>query len=596
MFTIRNAWILAHKRLEYQIPTGNITQLASQGTFGIIKAQGFISRVQGSIHLSFTQISTMGSLSTHSNGHGQQGPFNVKRIAIVGAGPCGVSAAKYLLAEEAFERIDIYEQAAEVGGVWNYSPLVPGTVPVPQTDAFAPAEEPVYPETGASNGKGKTAPVFPSPMYDDLHTNIPHTLMQYSDLDFPAGCEIYPSREVVQEYLVEYAKDVRHLIKFSTQVEDIALRTIPVAGANASENRTQDQWDVRAKDLLSGETSLQTYDAVVVASGHYTTPYIPDSDPGSHSMVDIRAFNEAHPGVIIHSKLYRNPEPYRGKKVVVVGTGPSGLDIAAQIRPVCKGPLLVSAKTGSPPEALAHLGAGVEQVGEIARFLPGDRGVVFRAPDGGGHEEGERVETGVDVVLFCTGYLYTFPFLATADPPLVTDGRRVRGLAKHFIHIAHPTLAFPGLPMKIIPFPLSEAQAAVFARLWSNALPLPPREVLEAWEREAGPGDGKEYHVFPKGTDGKYINELHDWAMQARRGGGDDGDGRSRKGRGKEPPVWGEELLWQREIFAEAKVQFEKTGRKAKTLEELGFVRKREGLVESADDVKNKGPQIDIAG
>ncbi|KAI0593083.1 hypothetical protein F4775DRAFT_579592 [Biscogniauxia sp. FL1348] len=537
----------------------------------------------------------MGSLSTDSNGHGQQGPFNVKRIAIVGAGPCGVSAAKYLLAEEAFERIDIYEQAAEVGGVWNYSSLVPGTVPVPQTDAFVPVEEPVYPDTGASNGKGKTAPVFPSPMYDDLHTNIPHTLMQYSDLNFPAGCEIYPSREVVQEYLVEYAKEVRHLIKFSTQVEDIALRTIPITSASGKP-RTQDQWDVRAKDLLSGETSLQTYDAVVVASGHYTTPYIPDSDPGSNSMVDIRAFNEAHPGVITHSKLYRNPESYRGKKVVVVGTGPSGLDIAAQIRPVCKGPLLVSAKTGSPPETLAHL--GVEQVGEIARFLPGERGVVFRAANDGS----DRVETGVDVVLFCTGYLYTFPFLATTalgDPALVTDGRRVWGLAKHFLHVAHPTLAFPGLPIKIIPFPLSESQAAVFARLWSNALPLPPREVLEAWEREAGDGDGKEYHVFPKGTDGKYINELHDWAMQARRdGGGSAGHGNSRegKGKGKEPPVWGEELLWQREIFAEAKMQFEKTGRKAKTLEELGFVRTREDSVKSPDDVKNKDPNIDIAG
>ncbi|KAI5918922.1 hypothetical protein F4810DRAFT_549352 [Camillea tinctor] len=533
----------------------------------------------------------MGSISKNSNGngygngngheHSQQGPFNVKRIAIVGAGPCGVSAAKYLLAEEAFDHIDIYEQAAEVGGVWNYSPLVPGTVPVPQTNAFVPAEEPVYPnadaEAGDGKGKGKGAPVFPSPMYDDLHTNIPHTLMQYSDLAFPEGCEIYPSREVVQEYLVEYAKEVRHLIKFSTQVEDIALRTIPL-----SETRTQDQWDVRAKDLLSGETSLQTYDAVVVASGHYTTPFIPDADPSANSMVDIRAFDKAHPGVITHSKLYRNPEQYRGKKVVVVGAGPSGLDIAAQIRTVCKAPLLVSAKAGSPASTLAHLGADVSQVGEIARFLPEEKGVVLRALD---DDQTERVETDIDAILFCTGYLYTFPFLQTlAGPPLVTSGRRVRGLAKHFLHVAHPTLVFPGLPMKIIPFPLSESQAAVFARLWANALPLPALER----EDDAGDVDGKEYHVFPKGADGRYINELHDWAMQA-----------GSRSRGKEPPRWGEDLLWQREIFAEAKMQFERTGRKARTLEELGFVRGRGGAAavgKSPGDVEGTDLRIDVAG
>jgi ribulose 1,5-bisphosphate synthetase/thiazole synthase len=38
------------------------------------------------------------------------GPFNVKKVAIVGAGPSGLAVAKYLLAEKAFDMIDIYEQ------------------------------------------------------------------------------------------------------------------------------------------------------------------------------------------------------------------------------------------------------------------------------------------------------------------------------------------------------------------------------------------------------------------------------------------------------------------------------------------------------
>jgi cation diffusion facilitator CzcD-associated flavoprotein CzcO len=38
------------------------------------------------------------------------GAFNVKRIAVIGAGPSGLAVAKYLLAEHAFDKIDIYEQ------------------------------------------------------------------------------------------------------------------------------------------------------------------------------------------------------------------------------------------------------------------------------------------------------------------------------------------------------------------------------------------------------------------------------------------------------------------------------------------------------
>lgn len=43
--------------------------------------------------------------------------FNVKRIAIIGGGPAGVAAAKFLLAENAFDKVDIFEQQAQVGGV-----------------------------------------------------------------------------------------------------------------------------------------------------------------------------------------------------------------------------------------------------------------------------------------------------------------------------------------------------------------------------------------------------------------------------------------------------------------------------------------------
>lgn len=130
--------------------------------------------------------------------------FNVRSIAIIGAGPSGLAVAKYLLAEKAFERIDIFEQQSEVGGVWFYNSDVTGRISVPQTTPHGALEPPIWP-------KGAHAPLFSNPMYDNLNTNIPKGLMQFSDQDFPSQSLLFPTREDVQEYILKYSQDVRSL-------------------------------------------------------------------------------------------------------------------------------------------------------------------------------------------------------------------------------------------------------------------------------------------------------------------------------------------------------------------------------------------------
>ncbi|ORY71722.1 FAD/NAD(P)-binding domain-containing protein [Pseudomassariella vexata] len=494
-----------------------------------------------------SSLANMGSVSKDI-----PGPFNIQNIAIIGAGPSGLAAAKYLQAQEAFNRIVVLEQQANVGGVWNYSATPSETLHVPQTSALCPPDPPLKRD-------GKGGPVFPSPMYERLHTNIPHTLMQFSDLGFlwkgqgkeEDEVKIFPTREVVQQYLEEYAISIRELIRFSTSVDDVQLRV----------EEGRDQWDVRSRDLITGQKRQETYDAVVVATGHYATTYMPDI-PG------IREFDAKHRGVISHSKLYRTPGLYEGKKVVVVGNAASGLDIASQILKVCRPPLFVSVREETPKEIREAI--GFDEVAEIENFLVEEKGLQLK--DG-------RVITDVDFVLFCTGYLFSFPFFESMDPPLVTNGRRVYGLYKQLVHIQHPTLVFPGLPIKAIPFPLSEAQAAVYARIWANALELPSRETMKEWERKEAERNGPAFHVFPKGADGAYINEMHDWAMLA-------------DGKGKEPPRWDEEALWQRGIYTQAKMEFERTGMKATTLVELGF--KYEPAKGEAKPDRN--PELEFAG
>lgn len=62
------------------------------------------------------------------------------------------------------------------------------------------------------------------------------------------------------------------------------------------------------------------YDAVMVCNGHYSDPFIPNVTG-----------NEKFRGKQWHSHDYREPSNFARKKVLLVGAGPSGVDIGAQI-------------------------------------------------------------------------------------------------------------------------------------------------------------------------------------------------------------------------------------------------------------------------
>lgn len=453
--------------------------------------------------------------------------FNVNNIAVIGAGPCGLSAVKYLKAQGTFAQITVFEQRDEVGGVWNYSELVPApSCPVPQLDPFLTPDLPI-----AAPNSHEQPPVFPSPMYGNLHTNIPGQLMQFVDKPFPEGLKAFPSREKVQQYLLEYAEDVRDHIKFCYQVK--AIEHFVSDGF--------DKWRIETQSTWGGALIKDVFDAVVVANGHYATPFIPD-------IKNISQFHKTHPSNITHSKYYRTPDSFNEKRVIVVGNGPSGIDIALQINKVCKQPALLSVKQPTPQERLAH--TGCKEVPQIAEFLVDQRGVRFQ--DG-------TVETDIDAVVLCTGFLFSYPFLHDLNKGLITNGKGVHGLYKHLFNINYPTLVFPGLNIKAVPWPLSEAQAAVYAAVWSNRLDLPKEEKMLQWSRDLETEkNGDALHVFKTLEDGYYINEMHDWAMKATHVA-------------KKPPYWDDSKFWERKNYAEAKLLFEQQGCKAMTLRELGL-------------------------
>jgi cation diffusion facilitator CzcD-associated flavoprotein CzcO len=368
--------------------------------------------------------------------------------------------------------------------------------------------------------------------------------MGYSDFDWPQDSQLFPKHETVTQYLEDYAADIKHLIHFNTQVLDINLA--------ATKKDGQDAWTVKTQKVQHStqeEAVETTYDAVVVANGHFAVPFIPQ-------IKGMKEWAEQYPNVVSHSMYYKRPEDYTNKKTIVVGSGASGIDIAMQLMEICKLPLIQSQK--SKGFLLSDPTPKKQEREEIVEFIAEDRAVRFG--DG-------TIEKDIDSILFCTGYFYSYPFLNNLDPPLVTSGTHVQNLYQHLVYRPHPTLCLPTLQQRVIPFPMAEAQSAVIARLWNNRISLPSVDDMKAWEDNLlseTNGGSRDFHLllFPK--DANYINAMYDWSMSAS-----DADTK-----GKRPPHWGEKQYWMREKFPEIKKAFQDLGEgrhQVRTLEELGF-------------------------
>jgi hypothetical protein len=368
---------------------------------------------------------------------------------------------------------------------------------------------------------------FESPLYDFLETNIPKPLMAYSEKRFDDALPLFPTWEQTLEYLEEYAEDVRHLIRFRHQVCDVSL---------VNEFQGRDRWKVEVQNLKNGNVSGEVYDAVIVANGHYTIPSVP-------VIKGMEEWNEVYSGSIIHSKAYRKPQDYRGRKVLVIGNSASALDIAYQVGQECKQPILLSQRSisafGTMPQA-----AWRKDVDEVAEFVPDDRAVRFKSG---------RIESDIDAVIFATGYFYSYPFLSNIDPPVVTDGLRVENIYYHLFNIDHPTMVFPVINLKVIPFPLAENQAAVVSRIFSGRLDLPSKDAMRHWEEEniKEKGNGKYFHLMRFPEDCAQINDLHEWALLASRKEGFENDGHGKLGK-----AWDENQVLMRSKFGEIKGKY----------------------------------------
>ncbi|MEQ2179279.1 hypothetical protein GOODEAATRI_023065 [Goodea atripinnis] len=117
------------------------------------------------------------------------------------------------------------------------------------------------------------------------------------------------------------------------------------------------QWYVET-ETAEGQREMHVFDAVMVCTGHYTQPHLPLSDfPGKMKFLIQLKSIDIFKGRYFHSWEYRSAKDLEGKRVVVVGIGNSGCDIAVDIRYNYCFPFLppeLQGKCGCRPHPLAE--------------------------------------------------------------------------------------------------------------------------------------------------------------------------------------------------------------------------------------------------
>ncbi|CAI8504420.1 unnamed protein product [Hanseniaspora opuntiae] len=420
--------------------------------------------------------------------------FDIKNVLIIGAGPTGISAIKAFKKENAFNNIRAYEKRADFGGLWNYvKPLISN-----ETVQEAPLVNSSYrikPIKTLSEQKY----VFDSAVYKNLDTNVPKYLMEYNNYPFPENTPLFPTRDTVLEYLKSFSKGYEEHVSFNTEVLDVVYD-------KESKKYKAKILEYPFLDQQKATWDPVEYDSVVIASGNYDAPHIPNKE-------GIKEWFNKYENSIIHSKNFDSPEQFASIQgnILVVGNSASGSDIAFQLATMNNQKIYQTARSES--KMPAPKSSNIIVVKDIKRMNYEDKSITF--------EDGFVLEN-VEKVIFCTGFLKSFPFLnkETIRPYVDFDnGRNVKVLYNHMIPVELPTLAFIGLPRFVLPTRLSETQAAWLSRVWNNRVDLPPKEIQQQyheWFVNENNDDATLHDlVFP--ADVQYSQRLNREIRQARK-------------------------------------------------------------------------------
>ena len=351
-------------------------------------------------------------------------------------------------------------------------------------------------------------------IYPTLETNIDAFATSFTQEPFPddrtplniqrhGGKSPFRHWKAVEGYVQDLLnrRDYHDLVSYNTTVELV------------HKDKESGKWILALrKPLEDGQGDSwwrESFDAVVVASGHYTVPFIPLT-PG------LAEFSKDFPGSVEHSKAWRRPGKYHGKRVVTVGASISGPDIAYSLADVAETPLNCVVRGRYHPYffdfAFQH--PNIIRRPPITHIISNrdtnERTVYF--------EDGTKLED-VDHIIFGTGYSWTLPFL----PELASTIRnnRLPNLYQHVFWRDDPTLCFVGAVAAGFTFKVFEWQAVLAARFLAGRITLPPTTEQMKWEEDriAYKGDGVPFTALYPDFE-EYFEEVRKMAGEPKDGKG----------------------------------------------------------------------------
>ncbi|CAH2311800.1 dimethylaniline monooxygenase [N-oxide-forming] 5-like [Pelobates cultripes] len=201
-----------------------------------------------------------------------------KKVAVIGAGASGLVAIKCCLDEQL--EPTCFERSDDIGGLWRFKE---------------------NPEDGRAS------------IYKTVIINTSKEMMCYSDFPIPEDYPNYMHNSKIFKYFKLYAEHFQ-------LTKHIQFKTTVCSIKKCADFAKTGQWEVVTEKDGKQETTI--FDAVLVCSGHHTNAHLPlDSFPGI----------EKFKGQYLHSRDYKEAEAFKGKRVIIVGIGNSGGDIAVEL-------------------------------------------------------------------------------------------------------------------------------------------------------------------------------------------------------------------------------------------------------------------------
>ena len=378
------------------------------------------------------------------------------RVAVIGAGPSGLAQLRaFKSAQDAgteIPEIVCYERQEDWGGIWNYTWRT-------GTDEYG---EPVH-----------------CSMYRYLWSNGPKECLEFADYTFEEhfGKPIasYPPRAVLWDYIkgrVEKS-DVRKWCKFRTPVRFVEY------------SQDTGKFTVTVDDLVADEVSSDEFDYVVVASGHFSTPNVPQFE-------GFETFN----GRVLHAHDFRDALEFTDTDILIIGTSYSAEDIGSQC-------YKYGAKSITCSHRTAPMGYHWPNNFQEVPILTKVEGKTAHFKDGSTKD--------VDAIILCTGYLHYFPFLPD-DLRLKTDNRLwPLNLYKGIFWEDNPKLMYLGMQDQFYTFNMFDAQAWYARDYILGRISLPPKEEMiehsKAWRTREETLENDEQMIWFQGD---YVQELID--------------------------------------------------------------------------------------